>query len=76
VRAADEERIVEDVAQAGQGVADGGLRQTHVFGDRSGAAAAKEAPKDEQQAAVKASDIIGVDITHERNSVSELWGRA
>ena len=55
---------------------DGGLREAEVFGDGGGAAAAQQATEDQQQAAIEAPDIIGVDIAHERNSVSEFGARA
>ncbi len=72
VRAADEERIVEQIAQPREGVADGGLAEAEFAADRRGAPLAQQAPEDQKQAAVDAPDIVVVDIAHETNSVMEF----
>ena len=72
VRAANEQGIVEQVAQAGERMADGGLAEAELLRHRGGAPAAQQAAEDEKQAAIKAPDIIFIDIIHEWNSVIQF----
>src|SRR6185312_968016 len=72
VRAADEQRIPEQVAQPAQRVADGRLAEAELRRHLARAAAKEELAEDEQQAAVDLPDLQLIVITHPLISVFQI----
>ena len=69
VRAADEQRIAEHVAQPRQGVADGRGAEAQMVGHLGGAPPAQQFAEHQQQAAVHLPDLHFREISHQANSM-------